>query len=256
MSDYNAYPEHGGSTPGHGGRQVLAPRNGLGTAALIVGIGALVCAIIPILNLGAFIPGLVGVGLALGALGRVRRGIATNKIASIFGLILSVLAIVLSIVTIVNVATAVDQAFGPANVTPAGPGAAPGATAGAPEQTVFQQGQPADIDGLVVVAEGLEREKPQFGSPALCTKVTYTNNTDANASFNGGFDWKLQAPGGTIVSSTIWTEKGALSSGELTPGSSTNGTVCFADSTERGEFKVIYEPMSLASTHVEWVVSR
>lgn len=256
LSDYNAYPEHGGPTSGHGGRQVRqAPRNGLGTAALWVGIGALFCAFIPILNLGAFIPGLVGVGLGIAAMGRVRRGIATNKVVSLFGLLLSVLAVVLSIVTIVNVATAVDEAFGPANVTPAGPGAPAGADE-APEQARFLHGQPADIDGLVVVAEGLKREDPRFGDPALCTNVSYTNNTDTNAHFNAGFDWKLQAPSGTIASSTIWTEEGALPSGELIPGSSVNGAVCFPDSKESGEFKVIFEPMSFNSTHVEWVVSR
>lgn len=250
----DVYPPHGHGIPGHGGRRVAEPRNGLGLAALIVGIVALLGAIIPFVNLTAWIPGLVGVGLALGALGRVRRRQANNKVQSIIGLVLSGAAVALSLTTIANVINAADEAFGPSTVTPAD-GSSGQQQA---EQVVFNVGEAADVEGLQISVTALEQRKPRFGDPMMCAKTTLVNNDDENRSYNGGFDWKLQTPEGHVVSSTVGTatEKDGMASGELIPGASLNAAVCFDAPAAKGQYTVIYEPTSFNSTHVEWKVSR
>jgi hypothetical protein len=75
---------------------VSHPRNGLGTAALVLGIIGLLASV---LVFGA-IPGLIAIILGFIALGRVRRGEATNRGASIAGIVLGFLSLVLPIILI------------------------------------------------------------------------------------------------------------------------------------------------------------
>ena len=76
------------------GTAVAAPRNGLGTAALVVGILA-VLGVITVF--GGVVLGLVALVLGLVARGRVKRGEATNGGAALAGVILGVVAMLLSI---------------------------------------------------------------------------------------------------------------------------------------------------------------
>jgi membrane-bound ClpP family serine protease len=69
-----------------------APRNGIGTAALVLGIIGLVLAVIV---LGGLV-GIVAVILGIVGLGRVRRGEATNRGVAIGGIVTGALAIVIS----------------------------------------------------------------------------------------------------------------------------------------------------------------
>jgi hypothetical protein len=69
-----------------------APRNGLGTAALVVGIIGFLLAVIV---LGGLL-GIVAVVLGFVALGRVRRGEANNRGVAIAGIVTGALAIVLA----------------------------------------------------------------------------------------------------------------------------------------------------------------
>ncbi|MGQ7296080.1 DUF4190 domain-containing protein [Quadrisphaera sp. KR29] len=83
--------------PGQGGYDRPAPRNGVGLAALILGILALLS--------GFFvIGGLLGlVAIVLGVIGsrRAKRGLATNRGMAITGIVLGLLAVVLSVIAIV-----------------------------------------------------------------------------------------------------------------------------------------------------------
>jgi uncharacterized membrane protein len=74
-----------------------APKNGLGTAALIVSIVALVFSVSVVLGI---ILGIVGVILGFVARGRVRRREATNGGVATAGIVLGFLAIVISLVFI------------------------------------------------------------------------------------------------------------------------------------------------------------
>ncbi len=78
-----------------------APRNGLGTAALILGIIGAVSGVIPFMFWLAGTLGLIGLILGLIARGRVKRGEATNGKAALWGIITSAVALVLSVVGLV-----------------------------------------------------------------------------------------------------------------------------------------------------------
>ncbi|RKT57811.1 MmpS family transport accessory protein [Saccharothrix australiensis] len=74
------HPQHAAPTP---------PRNGLGTAGLVLGLLGLPAAFLPVIGLVAW--PLVVLGLVLGALGvaRASRGRATNKGIAVAGVVLS-----------------------------------------------------------------------------------------------------------------------------------------------------------------------
>jgi hypothetical protein len=91
-TSYNPYPS---PYPPH--YAPPAPRNGLGLAALILGIVALPFTLTGLTAWISIILGLIAVPLALAGLGRVRRRQATNKGVTITGLILGLLAIALGV---------------------------------------------------------------------------------------------------------------------------------------------------------------
>lgn len=91
----------------------------------------------------------------------------------------------------------------------------------------------------------------------LCSTVSLTNNSDETIDFNG-FDWKLQEPGGTIRDITVGGSGDALSGGQIAPGGSTGGDVCFeSDGAEAGTYVVLYEPIfSFFSDRAAWINAR
>jgi hypothetical protein len=101
-SDHNAYtattPPAYGTRPDSGayGTQVLAPRNGLGTAALVVGILALLSGI---LLVGAVL-GVIAIALGLAGRSRVRRGEATNGGSALAGILTGLAGVIIAGVVI------------------------------------------------------------------------------------------------------------------------------------------------------------
>ncbi|BBX70405.1 DUF4190 domain-containing protein [Mycolicibacterium psychrotolerans] len=98
---YPPPPPQYGSYGGYGGYPVpppaSAPRNGLGTAALILAIvGLVLCWSIA----GGIILGLCAVIIGFVARGRVTRGEATNGGVAIAGIVLGVIAIIAALVFI------------------------------------------------------------------------------------------------------------------------------------------------------------
>jgi membrane-bound ClpP family serine protease len=83
----------------------LRPRNGLGVAALVIGVASLVAVISFVLFPLALVGGLVGLILGIIALARVNNGGATNTGQAIAGVVCSVLALVIAIVWTVRVGT-------------------------------------------------------------------------------------------------------------------------------------------------------
>lgn len=92
-------PDAGGfGQAGYGGasdQRTSAPRNGLGVAALIMGILAVLFGVF-FFPLG-FVLGLVGVGLGIAGRRRAKRGEATNGGAALTGVVLSVIGLVIAI---------------------------------------------------------------------------------------------------------------------------------------------------------------
>ncbi len=86
-----------------------APRNGLGIAALCLGIVGLLFGLVPFTGFIAFALGAVGAILGLVGFGRARRRIATNLKTAIAGTVLSVIALALGIWGMVIVFTGLNQ---------------------------------------------------------------------------------------------------------------------------------------------------
>lgn len=87
------------ATPGYGlpYQGVPAPRNGMGTAALVLGIiGVVLC-----WNPVGIILGILAVIFGGVGLGRAKRGEATNRGAAMAGLVLGIVAVVLLILLVV-----------------------------------------------------------------------------------------------------------------------------------------------------------
>lgn len=84
-------------------------RNGLGIAALVLGIIGTVSGLIPLFFWLAGILGLIALILGLSGRGRAKRGEATNKGVATFGAVLGLVALVLSVVGAVLTFKAVDD---------------------------------------------------------------------------------------------------------------------------------------------------
>jgi len=107
------YPGNG--HPGHypplGPQVVLrGDRNGLGTAALVLGITAVIFSFIPLVGIIAWPIGITGLILGFVGLGRVNRREATNRGVAIAGLITSGAALVICVLWLVGIGIAGSQA--------------------------------------------------------------------------------------------------------------------------------------------------
>ncbi|MFP5020979.1 DUF4190 domain-containing protein [Pseudonocardia phyllosphaerae] len=113
-----------------------APRNGLGIAALCLGIVGILFGMIPFTGFIAFGLGAVGLILGLVGLGRARKKVATNLKTAIAGGILSIIAIALGIWGMVIVFTGLSKLSDDLNNIP---------TASAPSISAGTGAVPADV---------------------------------------------------------------------------------------------------------------
>ncbi|MDP9235567.1 MAG: DUF4190 domain-containing protein [Actinomycetota bacterium] len=91
---------------------VQSPSNGVGVAALVFGVVALVLAVLVIFFPLAGLLGLVALILGVVGMGRASRGVATNRGQALAGLITGLLALIIAIVAGVAIGSFV---FGHAN---------------------------------------------------------------------------------------------------------------------------------------------
>lgn len=80
------------------GQSAGAPRNGLGIAALVVGVLAIVASITVV---GGVVPGLIAIVLGFIGRSRAKKGQATNGGVALAGIITGAVGVVLSIVLVV-----------------------------------------------------------------------------------------------------------------------------------------------------------
>lgn len=140
---------------------------------------------------------------------------------------------------------------GAAAQDPGAPPAFPGATS---DDVVAQAGAAVDVDGLTMTATALAPGDDTLGE-TLCTTVTYANGTSSAASFTL-FDWKLQDPNGTILTTGIVGSQNPLSTGQIAPGGSATGDVCFdaPQGSPSGQYVVLFDPsFSFTSERVAWL---
>lgn len=261
-------------------QQSQGPRtNGLGVAALVVGIVAIVLAMIPFLGMVAFFLGPIAV--ILGVIGLFlknrKRGMA------ITGTILGVLAVVIAGIWTAALSAGVDAmdkslnteqsveapadekaAADDASAEKAADGDAPAEEAkpafpGAQQSDVVgKAGDELKLGDVTVTSSALaEGANPEFAGPTLCSTVSLTNNSDETIDFNG-FDWKMQEPGGTILDPSFMGSDNTLSGGQIAPGGTTSGDVCFdSKGAKSGTYVMLYEPIfSFFSDRGAWINER
>ena len=126
----------------------------------------------------------------------------------------------------------------------------PGAEA---SDVIGQAGAPLVLGDITVTSTALSNGDPTLG-PTLCTTATIQNGSDETIDFNL-FDWKLQAPSGTISNAGAAGSADLLSSGEVAPGGTATGDVCFDnEAAESGQHIVLYEPvLSFFSDRAAWI---
>jgi hypothetical protein len=99
------YPAPGGYPPPGGHPHAAGRRNGMGVAALVIGVVALVLVLLLLFSpLGAFL-GLVAVVLGIVGLVRANRGEADNRGQPVTGLVTGGLALLLGIVFTISIGT-------------------------------------------------------------------------------------------------------------------------------------------------------
>ncbi|MFD9218809.1 DUF4352 domain-containing protein [Streptomyces sp. NPDC060064] len=133
MSHSTQQPQHDPQQPPAAGPYAPAPqqlRNGLGTAALVLGIIGTISGLIPFFFWLAGILGLIALILGLSGRGRVKRGEAANKSVTTTGAILGLVALILSIVGAVITFKAVGDAVDEINKATSGTTASKAPAAG------------------------------------------------------------------------------------------------------------------------------
>ncbi|WP_103353542.1 MmpS family transport accessory protein [Amycolatopsis sp. CA-128772] len=89
--------------------QAAPPRNGLGTAGFVLGLVGLVVSPIPLAGVVAWPLAVLGLILSAVGLARVRSGKATNKGLTIAGVVVSLLALVVSVLWAVVIGKAISD---------------------------------------------------------------------------------------------------------------------------------------------------
>lgn len=255
------YPPHYRPHESYPVRQ--APRNGLGTASLVLGIVGIVFAWIPIVGFIGFITGILGTIFGGVGISRANKGTATNKGVAMTGLIVSLGALVTSTIVFFSFASYVAEGANASAPPLPAPRAAGGSAATAQidepissDQTEFRVGQTANLDGYEIFVDKVQAARSTIGGQALvCSMVTLTNKSDENQDFNVVFDWKIQDPAGVQQIPTTFAAD-VLGSGELAPGGTTSGKVCVETSRTTGNFKVIYDPAFSFVDTITWAGTR
>lgn len=242
------------------------PKNGFGITSLVLGIIALLIGFIPFVSLFTSIPlGLLGIIFGISGLVRVSKRVATNKVMTIFGLIASALAILLALTS--SIATgaligSLGSGESTSNTAADGDSAEfqheeqkldsfPGQTE---DDVVGKAGEKLSIRGVKVSAGELTPKNDTFGN-LLCSKVVLKNDGDSEVSYNA-LDWELQYPSGDIKNHTI-SGGDSLSSGEIAPGGTAEGSVCFKDDGDNGQYILISEGLfSFSNERGAWITNR
>lgn len=166
-----------------------------------------------------------------------------------------VLAAILAVILI----QAVSGGGDPASTTATDSGdSAPAGQPAPPVQedtaTAVAAGETVTLDDVQVTTTPLEATEV-FGTKVLCTTATMVNGGDDAVSFAEGLDWKLQDPAGASRNSTV-SENG-IGTGELAPGGTASGQVCFEDAGAAGTYQVVYSPFaSFTSDQATWENAR
>jgi Domain of unknown function (DUF4190) len=166
---------------------------GLAIASMVLGIIALLLSWIPIINNVAAIIAVVGLGLGIPALIRARRGTHNGSGMAITGLVTSVLAIVLVILTQMLFVKAIDEVENSIN-----------------ESLAEVEAAPVEPGAEEAVAE--TAETVALGVPAQVGDYEVTVDAvelDANETVAGANDWNEPPTGQYVIAQLTVTYTGA-----------------------------------------------
>ncbi|WP_185981596.1 DUF4352 domain-containing protein [Skermania sp. ID1734] len=223
-------------------------RNGFGITALVLAIIGLVFGLVPLTGFIALILGLLAILFGVLGFGRVRRGIASNRVMSGFGIGIGAVATALGVwgMTIFfnavdDISHAFDDVGSPAaSLAPSveaeehGPGSRErplhiGDAATLPDWTVVVNSVNRDAQ-REVLSENQFNDPPSSGSAYVMANVTTTYKGPKTGNVQWDLDFKvLGSAGNTFDSSNhgCGVVPDALgSNGELYPGASATGNIC------------------------------
>jgi hypothetical protein len=166
---------------------------GLAIASMVLGIIALLLSWIPIINNVAAIIAVVGLGLGIPALIRARRGTHSGSGMAITGLVTSVLAIVLVILTQMLFVKAIDEVESSINES-------------------LAEGETAPVDPGAEEAVVETSEAVALGVPAQVGDYEVTVDAvelDANETVAGANDWNEPPTGQYVIAQLTVTYTGA-----------------------------------------------
>ena len=123
------------------------------------------------------------------------------------------------------------------------------------KDTAAKAGDFVTVDGVTITSAPLRQSNGKFGDGAyLCTEVTIKNESNKPARFSSVWDWKLQNPSGTIRDASLFGTENGLSSGEVAPGGTATGDVCFENQVDPGTYVVLLDPtIRLSSDRIGWI---
>jgi hypothetical protein len=124
------------------------------------------------------------------------------------------------------------------------------------KDTSAEPGQTITLDDVAITSAPLVDGDSTLGA-TLCSNVTIVNNGKDSQSFNP-FDYKLQDPAGASRDVTLGGSENLLNSGDLAPGGTVTGDVCFDNKTAAaGTYALIYAPaFSFSNERAVWVSNR
>lgn len=241
-SDVNSSSSGAGAHAGPGG----APKktSGLAIASLIIGVLAIIGSWLPILNNISFFFAIVGLILSIVGLFAVLKGKKSGKGLAIAGVVLNVLAIVITLATQSLYSKVIDEALSPTEVAsvsesqPDNNGSEDAAVDSQKESTAKELAIGASVtleNGLTVVVNSVEDAVDEFGDTYKLVTVTYTNGSSETIDFNP-FDWKSGNDSGVVndyeLGAILGDDTVLLDSGALNAGGSVTGAIPFKqDST-------------------------
>ena len=228
-------------------------KKGLAVASLVLGILAAVGCLIPVLNIGSIILAIIALVLGVVALVQAKRPGRGGKGLAIAGIILSVVAIVGAILANVLFGAAVSGVSDAIDQQAAADAEAatqfPGATA---DDVVGQAGETLTVGDVSATATGLTAKTDDvLGGSYLCSTVTYLNSGTDAATFNT-LDWSLQDPAGAARTVGTFGDN-SLQSGDLAPGGTVTGDVCFEGAAAPGQYVLLYSGSLFGGERGAWL---
>ena len=213
-----------------------AKMSALAIAALVLGVTAVAAAFIPVVNNGSLIVALVGFVCGVAGIVGSSKGKKRGFALAILGLVISIAAVVVALMTpnyfssaLNTVPGGAQHASAPVSATDGKDPGNPDASSDTRDYSSMSVGQSVTFDNgltlsLVSVKAGIEGEG---ANPITGVTLSYTNNGTSNISYSP-YDWKAQDADGALKNTTLFSKgEAVLESGELAPSDTVTGSVYF-----------------------------